>query len=90
MLAKQQMIFLTALAETGTDYATQRFDPCTNKDATLNEFYCRSKEKSSSCEFANAEAEIRTQIIHKTSDNRLRRKVLREEMDLKALLTYER
>ena len=81
---------------------TQRFDPSTNKDMeiyefrqitqesgeTINEFYCRLKEKSSSCEFTNAEAELRTQIIHKTSDNRLRRKALREEMDLKALLTY--
>ena len=81
---------------------TQRFDPSTNKDMeiyefrqitqesgeTINEFYRRLKEKSSSCEFTNAEAEIRTQIIHKTSDNRLRRKALREEMDLKALLTY--
>ena len=37
------------------------------------------KEKSSSCEFTNAKAEIWTQIIHKT---------LREEMDLKASLTY--
>ena len=54
---------------------------------TINEFYRRLKEKSSSCEFTNAEAEIRTQVIHKTSDNRLRRKALREEMDLKALLT---
>ena len=81
---------------------TQRFDPSTNKDMeiyefrqitqksgqAINEFYRRLKEKSSSCEFTNAEAEIRTQIIHKTSDNRLRRKALCEEMDLKALLTY--
>ena len=78
---------------------TQRFNPSTNKDMEIyeflhsrirgnNEFYRRLKEKSSSCEFTNAEAEIRTQIIHKTSDNRLRRKALREEMDLKALLTY--
>ena len=81
---------------------TQRFDPSTNKDMeiyefrqitqgageTLNEFHRRLKEKSSLCEFTNEEAEIRTQIIHKTSDNRLRRKALREEMDLKSLLTY--
>ena len=81
---------------------TQRFDLSTNKDMeiyefhqitqgsgeTLKEFYCHLKEKSSSCEFANEEAEIRTQIIHRTSDNRLHRKALREKMDLKALLTY--
>ena len=81
---------------------TQRFNPSTNKDMeiyefrqitqesgeTINEFYRRWKEKSSSCEFTNAEAEIRTQIIHKTSDNRLRRKALRKEMVLKALLMY--
>ena len=81
---------------------TERFDPSTNKDMeihefrqifqesgeTTNEFYRRLKEKLSSCESTNAEAEVRTQIIHKTSDYRLRRKALREEMDLKALLTY--
>ena len=81
---------------------TQRFDPSTNKDMEiyefrqitqesgelLNEFYRRLKEKSRLCEFANEESEIRTQIIHKTSDSRLRRKALREEMDLKALLAY--
>ena len=81
---------------------TQRFDPARNKDMeiyefrqitqasgeTLNEFYRRLKEKASTCKFANEESEIRTQIIHKTSDTRLRRKALREEMDLKALLAY--
>ena len=81
---------------------TQRFDPARNKDMeiyefrqitqasgeTLNEFYRRLKEKASTCEFASEESEIRTQIIHKTSDTRLRRKALREEMDLKALLAY--
>ena len=32
--------------------------------------------------------EIKTQIIHHTSDSRIRRKALRESMDLKALLDY--
>ena len=68
---------------------TQRFDPARNKDMeiyefcqiteasgeTLNEFYRRLKEKASTCEFASEESEIRTQIIHKTSDTRLRRRV---------------
>ncbi len=81
---------------------TQRFDPARNKDMeiyefrqitqasgeTLNEFYRRLKEKASTCEFASEESETRTQIIHKTSDTHLRRKALREEMDLKALLAY--
>jgi hypothetical protein len=84
---------------------TERFDPVANKDMeiyefrqitqssgeTLNEFYRRLKEKASTCEFANEEAEIRTQILHKTSDARLRRnwrKALRDEPDLKALLKY--
>ena len=79
---------------------TERFDPAVNMDMeicefrqitqssgeTLNEFYRRLKEKASTCEFANEEAEIRTQIIHKTSDAHLRRKALRDEPDLKALL----
>ena len=69
------------LPSTGTDYAaaveslTQRFDPSPNKDIrqitqesgeTINEFCRLLKEKSNSCKFTNAEAEIRTQIIHKT------------------------
>lgn len=55
---------------------------------TPNEFYRRLKEKASTCEFTNEEAEIRTQIIHKTCDSRLRQKALQEEMDLKTLLSY--
>ena len=95
---------LSCIYAAAVESLTQRFDPSTNKDMeiyefrqitqesgeTINEFYRRLKEKSSSCELTNAEAKIRTQIIHKTSDNRLRRKALREEMDLKALLTYVR
>ena len=54
----------------------------------LQEFYRRLKEKSATCEFHNEETEIRTQIIHNTSDSRLRRKALHEEMNLDALLKY--
>lgn len=81
---------------------TERFDPATNKDMeiyefrqitqvageSLNEFYRRLKEKSSTCQFDNEDAEIRTQIIHKTIDTRLRRKALRKEMNLEAMLKY--
>ena len=74
---------------------TECFDPAINKDMeiykfrqitqasgeTLNEFYHCLKEKASTCKFTNEEAEIRTQIIHKTSDARLRRKSLGSEPD---------
>lgn len=82
--------------------SSERFDPARNKDMeiydfpqivqtsgeTRHEFHRRLKEKANTCEFNNEEAEIRTQILHKTSDSRLRRKALREEMNLEALLKY--
>ena len=81
---------------------TQYFSPQTNKDVaifefrelvqsqneSLNDYYRRLKTKATDCGFANENEEIKTQIIHKTRDPRLRRKALRESMDLTALLSY--
>ena len=46
------------------------------------------KEKATRCEFHDEDREIKTHIIHKTTDSRLRRKALRETMTLNELLTY--
>ena len=43
---------------------------------------------STGTDYANEESEVRTQIIHKTSDSRFRCKALRKELDLEALLAY--
>ena len=81
---------------------TAHFDPIRNKDMdiydfrqikqapgeSLQNFHCRLKEQAILCEFPNQDAEIKTQIIHHTSDSRIRRKALRESMDLKAILDY--
>ena len=88
--------------ETAITRLTEHFDPIRNKDIniydfrqikqepgeSLQNFYRRLKEKAILCEFPNQDAEIKTQIIHHTSDSRIRRKALREPMDLKALVDY--
>ena len=84
------------------DALTQHFTPQGNNDMTifdfrelkqgatetLNEYYRRLKTKAAQCNFHSEEAEIKTQIIHKTRDSRLRKKALRETMTLKEILEY--
>ncbi|CAB4009216.1 Hypothetical predicted protein, partial [Paramuricea clavata] len=84
------------------DCFTQHFVPQGNTDMaifdfrelkqgsneTLNEYYRRLKTKAVHCNFHSEEAEIKTQIIHKTRDSRLRKKALRETMTLKQILDY--
>lgn len=81
-----------------TDY----FDPIRNKDMaifdfreirqeeneSLNDFFKRLKIKAPDCDFGNADGEIKTQIIHKTRDSRLRKKALREQLTLQQILEY--
>lgn len=88
--------------ESAVEALTQHFDPLQNKDIaifefrelkqevneTLNEFYRRLKTKASDCNFHNVDDEIRTHIIHKTKDKRLRRRALRESFTLQQLLTH--
>ena len=52
------------------------------KGEPINEFFRRLKEKATLCSFNDEDNEIKTQIIHNTSDPRLRRKALREQLDL--------
>ena len=82
---------------------SEYFSPLGNKDVAIFEFrelaqgndenitdyYRRLKTKAADCGFTiNEDSEIKTQIIHRTRDARLRKKALREEMDLKALLKF--
>lgn len=81
---------------------TAHFDPVRNKDMdiydlwqikqepgeSLQSFHRRLKEKAILCEFPNQDVEIKTQIIHHTSDSRIRQKALRKSMDLTALLDF--
>ena len=55
---------------------------------SLQNFHRRLKEKAILCKFPNQDVEIKTQIIHHTSDSRIRRKALRKSMNLKTLLDY--
>ena len=57
-------------------------------DENITDYYRRLKTKAADCGFTNEDSEIKTQIIHRTRDARLRKKALREEMDLKALLKF--
>ena len=102
MLEEQQTIFLIlypvlaqivtqlykVLLNDSNQQRTRAWQITQSQGETVNEFYRRLKEKASKCEFVNEEKEIRTQIIHKAPDTRLSRKVLREQMDLKAALAY--
>jgi hypothetical protein len=55
----------------------------------LNTVLWKTKKKQqTACEFANEDEEMKIQIIHKTRDQRLRKKALRETMDLKASLAH--
>ena len=89
--------------ESAVKSLTDHFQPKVNKsvaiydfrelvqgmDEPLNEFYRKLKTKAANCGFgANEDEEIKTQIIHKTRDIRLRKKALREEMNLNDVLTY--
>ena len=90
--------------ETAITALNQHFDPIQNKDMaifefrelkqevneTLNDFYRRLKTKASDCNFPSVDDEIRTQIIHKTRDKRLRRPALRESFTLQKLLNHGR
>ena len=90
--------------ESAVTALNQHFDPMQNKDLavfefrelrqeineTLNDFYRRLKTKASDCSFTNTDDEIRTQIIHKTRDKRLRRRALRESFTLQELLNHGR
>ena len=59
-----------------------------NEGETMDQFVCRLRQKSISCEFANVDEAIRDQIIEKSRDVKLRRKFL-EKLGTVALTTLQ-
>ncbi|KAK3740432.1 hypothetical protein QZH41_004600 [Actinostola sp. cb2023] len=57
---------------------------------SLDSYYTRLRRLAQTCEFTNEEEEIKSHIILSCSSTRLRRRALREYMNLKALLDYGR
>lgn len=50
-----------------------------SSDETIDQFYCRLRSKTVSCEFENVDEAIRDQLIDKCYSNQLRRKLLEKE-----------
>ena len=57
-----------------------------NEGESFDSFHTRLRTLAKTCEFANADKEIREQIILSCKSKALRRKALREDLDLTALL----
>ena len=57
-----------------------------NEGESFDSFHTRLKTLAKTCEFADANKEIKEQIILSCKSNALRRKALREDLDLTALL----
>ena len=57
-----------------------------NEGESLDSFHTRLRTLAKTCEFANSDKEIKEQIILSCKSNALRRKALREDLDLTALL----
>ncbi len=61
-----------------------------NQEETLDQFYTRLCQLAQTCEFTDPTAEIKIQLMENCSSSRLRRKALREDITLDALLQYGR
>ena len=73
------------------DYETYKFRQAKQeKSESIDNFCTRLRRMSSTCEFADAEREIKSQILLGCSSNHLRRKALREDMALNDLLKAAR
>ena len=86
--------------QTGVEKLTAHFNPQVNttyevynfrkaqqsEGESLDSFHTRLRTLAKTCEFADANKEIKEQIILSCKQNALRRKVLREDLDLTALL----
>ena len=57
-----------------------------NEGESFDSFHTRLRTLAKTCEFADADKEIKEQIILSCKSNALRRKALREDLDLTALL----
>ncbi|MES9882663.1 MAG: RNase H-like domain-containing protein [Sedimenticola sp.] len=57
---------------------------------TVDQFATRLRQKANNCEFGNTDGEIKSQIIQGCTSTPLRRKALKDSMDLSALLLSAR
>ena len=57
---------------------------------TIDHFHTRLRHLGATCEFADLDEEIRTQIVEQFSSSRLREKALREDTKLADLISYAR
>lgn len=61
-----------------------------NPNETIDQFHVRLRHLSETCEFANVDREIQSQIVLKCRSTKLRRQALRETLTLKQLLDLGR
>ena len=67
------------------------FRNATQNPGELLDSYCtRLRRLAQTCEFANEDEEIKSHIVVSCSSSRLRRRALREDINLKDLLAYGR
>ena len=72
-------------------YEIYMFRNATQNPGELPDSYCTLlKRLAQTCEFANEDEEIKSHIVVSCSSSRLRRRALREYMNLKDLLAYGR
>ena len=70
-----------------TTYEVYNFRQAKQKDGeTLESFHTRLRSLAKTCDFANPDKEIKEQIILNCQSNPLRRKALREDLDLAGLM----
>ncbi|XP_064639559.1 uncharacterized protein K02A2.6-like [Lineus longissimus] len=68
-------------------FEVYNFRQCTQaKDETLDAYHTRLRKLAKTCDFANVDREICAQIITGTNSHQLRRKALREDMNLTKIL----
>ena len=73
------------------DYETYRFRQSKQRDSeTIDEFCTRLRQLSVTCEFHDKNREIKNQILMGCKSGQLRRKALRDDMDLDNLLKAAR
>ena len=73
------------------EYEIHKFRKCTQKEnESIDEFYTRLRFLAENCEFENKSKEIKMQIIHKCSSNKLRKHALQKSMTLEEIIALER
>ena len=74
-----------------TEYEIYKFRQTSQRhDEKLDSYHTRLRHLASTCEFADMDREIKTQIVQTCTSQQLRRKALRTEMTLQQLLDQGR